>query len=507
MGWLERRMARLILRRRGSDPKDREQAAVEMAVALTLWAYLFLLILTLVIGRSVGSALFLGRFDGQGLALLYVLVGLAVACLTTALGRMGRRVTPGRLAGATLLGVYSLTLGAGILLPRLGGGDHALLYGTLYLLLESFAFISTLQFWALANSALSFEQASRLYVFVGTGGIFGSIVGGGLTRLLAGEAAGRLFLIIASLVPAQLMALLVFVLLSERLRRGAPKQAEGWNLDHTLASVTTNATTRSVESRSSPVASRAGCTEKDAGAPGPLAFHFGLVSLLMVFATTLVDYYYKMFADRQYSGDVRSLTAFFGGFYVSVGLTTLLAQTVITPWILRRRSAFAGLLTSPVVLAVGAVANWFCPGLASATTFKLTDSVLTHSVYRSCQEVLYTPLPTNWAPRFKYLSDGVMGRYGLLLAGLFLIPISPLLDRHGAQWLLPILLVALAAWTVGVFALRREFRVRTGSALDRDARKSPNSRREGAIATQSAAQSITTQHVTIGIDGAPIGEE
>ena len=428
---------------------------LERALALTLWGYLFLLIVTLVIGRSVGSALFLYGFDGRGLALVYILVGVVVATLVAGLERLGSGYSIGRVAFCTLAVVFLMMLGAGYFLPRLPAGNHGLLYGGLYLFIESFAFVTTLQFWSMTNSALSMEQARRLYGFVGTGGIFGSIAGGLLTRVLALGTIEHGMLVMAGLVPLQLLALVVMSILVRQLHRRQPKLVDHWNFDHPASSVGLGRQGRihyDLESSAEPPP-----PPDSATAGRPLALQLGLVSLLMVFSTTLVDFYYKIHADRSYSGDVQALTSFFGTFYLAVGLATLLTQTVLTPLILRYRSAFLGLFVSPVSLCVMTLTNLLVPGIWSAAAFKLTDSVLSHSIYRSCQEVLYTPLPTRWVPRIKSLSDGVFGRYGLLLAGVLLLLLSPLLDARGPHWLLPCILVALAAWAIAIASLRRQY--------------------------------------------------
>jgi ATP/ADP translocase len=195
----------------------------------------------------------------------------------------------------------------------------------------------------------------------------------------------------------------------------------------------------------------------------------GWASLLMVFSTTLVDFYYKTYADHRYGGDVEELTTFFGGFYFWVGIATLAAQMVLTPFVLRRATAFDGLLVSPVALAAGALLNLLIPGLWSAAIFKLTDSVLSHSVYRSCQEILYTPLPTSWVERFKSISDGVWGRYGLLLAGLMLMAIAPALERFGSHWLLPVAVISMVAWGLAVGHLRKAYRRQAKFDLNHEA--------------------------------------
>jgi hypothetical protein len=61
----------------------------------------------------------------------------------------------------------------------------------------------------------------------------------------------------------------------------------------------------------------------------------------------------------------------------------------------------------------------------------------------------------------KPVSDGVFGRYGLLLAGGVLFLATPMLDRFGGGWLLAAILLALGTWLATVAWLKTEFRRQT----------------------------------------------
>jgi ATP/ADP translocase len=426
----------------------------ELAVAMVLWAHLFLLIVVLVIGRSVGSALFLGNFDGRGLAGVYVLVGIAIAGLVTLFDRI-RKAAEGPLASIlTLLLLLVVTLSAGLLFIDPSRQHSPFLYGLFYLLIESFAFVTTVQFWGTANAALSLEMARRLYIFVATGGIFGSIAGGLLTRSISGLPIAVQIFVMAGIIPTQLLVLLFFDSLSRRVSRSYPKSASSWNVGTGAATVGLDAPKdQSADSRGDRI-------QETPGQPqASLVLPFGLVSLLMVFSTTLIDFFYKMHADLNFLGNTQELTWFFGSFYLLVGLSTLVTQLIVTPVILRYGTTFAGLWTSPLFLASMTLLNIIWPGVWPAAGLKMTDSVLSHSVYRSCQEMLYTPLPTRWVHTLKTQADGVHGRYGLILAGVFLFWLAPSQSPVTEGWLLLWILVSLGIWAVAIGWLRMTYRV------------------------------------------------
>jgi ATP/ADP translocase len=430
--------------------------SLELAAASVLWLHLFLLIASLVIGRSVGSALFLNQFDVRGLAVVYVLVGCVVAGLITVLEWRSRDASTIRVAFVTLLLSYMVTIVAGLVIPWLGAAEVPIAFGLLYVFIECFALVTTIQFWAMANSALLPGQAQRLYVLITTGGIAGSIVGGAVTVCWIHGIPARALLCLVGLIPCQLATLVAFRLLAQRLRKWTPKNVHRWNLDGAGGKLGLQQLGR--DSAELPHPSVPVATES---MPRVLALRFGLVSLLMVFTTTLVDFYYKVTADATFAGDVGRLGSFFGGFYLAVGLVTLLTQLVATPVVLRNGTAFAGLWLSPAGLALLVVINWLGPGLWPATVFKVGESAVTHSVYRSCQEMLYTPLPTGWVRRLKSFSDGVLGRYGLLLAGCFLFGLSRSVERHGPIWVLPWIAASLAAWAIAIYQLKREYRAQS----------------------------------------------
>lgn len=419
-----------------------ERARWELAAPLSLWSGLFLLILCLSVGRSVGSALFLDRFESRGLAASYLVVGAVVAGVVAATERWGR----GRGGGWDEL----LSIGAVFLVTTLFAAAHAwageslsrIAAAAFYLLMESFTFLSTLQFWAAANSRLTLEQASRIYIFVATGGILGGVAGGSLTLLLAPRGPTVLLLILAAMLPLVAVALLAFRRTASRCETFVSKPEPNGTADRPRTPARGDVT----GSRESPTLAP----------PRRLMRAFGMTAMGMVFATTLVDFYFKRAAYRASAGEIDRLTSYFGGYYLAVGAATLAAQVLFTPPLLRRGGPAAGLALSPLVLGGTALWNLLHPALWSAGLMKILDSALSHSVYRSCQEVLYTPLPSAWIWRLKLGAEGVHGRYGLLLAGGVLLAAGPWLENGRGRGLLLVLLAALAAWALSIVRLRRQ---------------------------------------------------
>ena len=175
---------------------------------------------------------------------------------------------------------------------------------------------------------------------------------------------------------------------------------------------------------------------------------------MTVFTTTLIDFYFKFFADHQYRGDLGKLAGFFGNFYLAVGLTTLVVQLCITPLVVNKATPFTGLTLMPVLLGLAAILNFANPALWPATLLKLLDSALAHSLDRSCREMLYTPLPPRWTGSLKALADGMAGRVGLIVAGAFLWVSAPLVDP---RQILVAIAGCLVIWLGAVATLRRTY--------------------------------------------------
>lgn len=431
----------------GSGDRPRGQAT-ELALAATLWTYLFLLIVTLVIGRSIGAALFLSRFDGLGLSLIYMLMGICVPVIVLSVEYLGRGAGTLQIAVCTQAFIFSGSVALAIVFPYFAELPAGLPHGVIYLFIESLAFLTTVQFWANTNSIFSLKQAHRYYAFIGSGGICGSIAGGWWVRHLARGSLNEAIWMIPCLIPIIIALSGVLAWLHWIHRSQYAKNKNRWNVDRAAHLV----------ELSPAIASGARLVRPNQAPPLSLHVAFGCVAMLTVVATTLIDYYYKTYADVSFSGNPQKLTAFFGGFYLCVGVCTLLTQIIFTTAIFRHRSAFWGLFVSPVLLLVMTVVNVLAPGLWTVAAFKLSDSALAHSINRSCQEMLYTPLPTRWVRTLKANTEGLWGRGGLLLAGILLFIFSRYTGVDSTRWLLAAIIIVLACWGLSIELLRYVYR-------------------------------------------------
>jgi AAA family ATP:ADP antiporter len=434
-------LRRVILKGDAIDPR---QAHWELLSALSLWGCLTLLITAVVVARTAGAALFLSHYGGRALALVYVAVGLAVVAIIYGLSWVTHGIRYDRTAIGTVV-----TLGLGTAVFRLIIASHwvsdsAVVYGALYIFLETFAVVTTMQVWTLANSLFNSAQAKRLYIFIATGGIVGSLAGGLATRCLGSIATLDLLWLVVGLCPPMVGTICIFVSQARKL--------QGVMVKEPLFGVTTkcdwsDARDHIVRWIRHPVLRQRSVLR--------FVSRLSLLAFLAAFTTNLIDFYFKTSANEQFQGDTARLTQFFGNFYLSVGCVSLFMQLVVTSVIVQRSSIFMGLALTPAVLTAGTFWNIIGASLARATVLKLVDSGFAHSVQRSCTEMLYTPLPANLTGEIKLVSEGVAGRAGLVMSGITLWILAPALSP---QRTLSLVACLLFGWFCALAVLKRTYR-------------------------------------------------
>jgi AAA family ATP:ADP antiporter len=438
------------------DPHDPRQARWELFSALSVWSCLAMLITAVVIARAAGASLFLSHYGGRALAVVYVTVGLAVVAIIYGLSWITHGIRYDRVAIGTILILGGGTAGFRLMIPSFTAGGSDWAYCALYIFLETFALVTTMQVWTLANSLFSSAQARRLYVFIATGGIIGSLLGGLTTRSCGSLPTLDLLWLVVGLCPPMILAIRVFANQAMQLSRLVVKRPA---FAVSASGDWSNAGDAIVEWIRHPVLRQRPVLR--------LVTRLSLLAFLSAFTTNLIDFYFKTYADEQFHGDTAGLTRFFGNFYLSVGFVSLLMQLVVTSAIVQRSRIFIGLALTPAILAAGTIWNLFAVSLTRATVLKLIDSGFAHSVHRSCVELLYTPLPANLTGEIKLVSEGVAGRAGLVMSGLTLWFLAPSLNPARTLALVACL---LCGWFVALLILKRTYRTAVTDTQDPIAR-------------------------------------
>ncbi|MBD3167019.1 MFS transporter, partial [bacterium] len=148
----------------------------EAGRAFLMFAYLFLVIASLLIFKPVSTSLFLMNLGYEQLAWAYILVAAVSAVVVPLYTRFTSSARIVRLnLGSILVTVVSLLI-IWVILKR-GNEPDWFLY-TFYVLVALVAVFLTTQFWLLANYVFDVREARRVFGFLGAGGIAGGITGG-----------------------------------------------------------------------------------------------------------------------------------------------------------------------------------------------------------------------------------------------------------------------------------------------------------------------------------------
>jgi ATP/ADP translocase/HEAT repeat protein len=398
---------------------------------IALFGHLFVVIATLIILKSVSSALFLKRLDPASLPYLYigsaVVVSAVVALSTRFIDRVPRRVL---ILVTTLVFVASIGL-FWIWLRRHSGNW---VYPALYLWVEVYGTVMTIQFWTFAGDLLTGMQGRRLFGFVGAGGVVGSILGGALVSATADPLGSENMLLLAG---ALLLGIPPFLVLAAR--GGLPPA-------RTLSRDPNEPTGR-------------------AAADYLRANRYPWVLAGIAFATavgtTLIDYQFKIFAAEAAHTDA-SLTKFFGQYNLVGGVVSLLLQLFVTGVVLNRVGILAAVAFTPLVLTAGTGLVLFWPTLTAVFVLKLLDSALGHSIDLSGKQLLYVPLPERLAGTIQTFIEGVVGRVGLGFTGAILPPLAFLLSKIELSW---VTLGFLVLWLAFALSIRQSYRAALHKAL------------------------------------------
>lgn len=410
----------------------------ERALAASLFAGFFLVILAFWILKPVKKALFLTHYARHPLSLwgldlgppqvemlakeANVLVALGAALLVAALA--------GRLRREAYLLAIALSLAAALvaLAPALAQPGAAAVWA-FYLLGD--LFVTTLAAGLFSLLADSFDPAGgrRAYAFVGLGGVLGGLAGT--------AAAGRH----AALADPGGAALAAFAL---TLVLAAAALAAGFLLR-----------------RKPPLEFRA--SVRDRPAAGPLAA-IRVVSaspyLRLIFCLVLLYELVSVSIDFQFTSTVTRKLApgeyrsYFSAVFAFTNFMAVAVQLLLTGWLLRRFGAGPALLLMPVAVAGATLAFFASPVLLWASLASSADNALAYSVQQTAKEFLY--LPTSRTE--KYQGKGLIDVFGMRLAkGLAVLlgaALSLLLGAAAVRWLSPLVLALIGLWVVAAWRLR-----------------------------------------------------
>lgn len=407
----------------------------DLARGLPLFAYYFLIIASYAMARVTRASLFLDRFKTIQLPYGDIAVAAVVGFIVAFYIRIGRKTN-----------LRNLQIGALILFALSFVGFwwdlHTYrwiwLSPALYIWVGIFGVLAPMQVWTMANFVWTTREAKRLFGVLGSGGIVGGIVGGFITKQMAGRFGTEAILLLISVFLLGAAALVVLI----------------WKQRP------------STEENSNAEAGRQGILESFfiVRQSRHLQAIAGLICLSSI-VTTIASWQLTAIA-KEALVEKDMLTAFLGGFLQYSGMLSLLVQLLITPKLLRHFGVGAALLILPLSLAGGSAAVAISGALWAATLLKGGDQVFRYSIDTSALQLLYLPVPANIKLQVKSFIDTVIWRLGDGLAGFTLLLFANRLQFTPRQisW---VNFVFLAGWIAAALIARHQYVVTLNENIQR----------------------------------------
>jgi ATP:ADP antiporter, AAA family len=406
----------------------------ELARAVPLFTYLFLVMAGSVASKAARDALFLEQFRAIDLPYVDIAIALIVGLVAGVYIRAGERTNLRNLQvgsltafAASALVFWWLTLG-----PEPHSGALIIV---IYVWVGVISVIVPTQVWTLANYVMTTREAKRAFGFVGGGAILGWIVGGFATNVLVSRFGTETTLAWAAMTFA-ISACLVWSIWTHRPAR-VTEHAPGLGLSpksHTESRLLASL----AEVRSSRYLTA-----------------IALVILLAAYVTTIAGWQFKAIAKANIP-DTDALAAFFGWFNMLAGAAALTLQLLLTGRLLRRVGVGFALFIVPAALALSSVGLLIAGSLVAVAALKASDQVLRYSIDKATVELLYLPVPASLTFRVKSFIDTVVYRFGDAAGGVTLLVFASFAGLSPVQitW---VLLILIGAWLWAASIARREY--------------------------------------------------
>ncbi|MFQ5601238.1 MAG: hypothetical protein ACE5G2_11895, partial [Candidatus Krumholzibacteriia bacterium] len=282
-----------------------------------------------------------------------------------------------------------------------------------YLWAGAYGLILISHFGVLMNESIDAQVAKRLLGLIGSGGILGGMVGGGLATLLAPLVGTERLLAVAG----------VMLILSAPL------------------AIRVGRTTLQAPPAPAPEAARRRGILDD-GYVRVMAGMFLVAGL----TAGILDYQFKVILDI-HTDSREEISRFLGFYYAGLNLVAILVQVFLTGPVLRRFGASTASSILPLGVMLGAMTAVMLPGaplLIAAT--RLYEAMLRLSLTRSSWEFLFFPLSPEIRRRARTFTEAVVDRSAEALAGVLILGLNFLLGGTPLQLAICTLILAIAWW-------------------------------------------------------------
>jgi len=343
------------------DDADAERAKSDLIKrTAVLFINFFLIILAYYQVKSASRSLLIEYWGSGNFPYVWIFSALVLGSFIGFYNRMVERHSRTKVVLASLLVFIALLIGFRLLLQS----QTAAAAVTFYIFVDIFSVILVEQFWSLTNTITEKEAGKKSYWLVGTGGLVGGALGGGLSSLLltvTSMGTADLLLVSAAIL------CLTFVLNLAMSRMGLFEMGK---------KKTTQLST-------------------EGGWRLVLNSRYLLLIAVMLFcaqmAQPIVEFQFLRAIEAAYH-NLDARTTFISSFFGVLGIVSIAVNLVLTPFIHRYLGIFAGMLIQPVAMVVCSAGFMMHPVLTVASIMKIADRGLSYSINRASKEQLYIPV-------------------------------------------------------------------------------------------------------------------
>ena len=408
----------------------------ELHKTLLLQLNIFLLITTLLIVKPTINSLFLSELTSDALPLGYVLTAIMAIIGSYFYDKILEKHPLNKVIEGTIIGsVISLVIFGIALTFNIAGGF--ILYIP-YVWVAIFGLLTASQFWILANLVYNVREAKRIFGFIGAGAIAGGIFGGYLTSILTTFLRTEVLLFVAAFLLSFCLPITKYIWKTEVVKLN----------------------TFQVSLRSDPKGESPFRLIKQSKLLSLIAIVIGL----SVLVAKLVDYQYSDYASRLIE-DQEELTSFFGFWFSTLSVISLLVQLFLTKRIVGTFGVGKSLLWLPSGIFIGSLLLLFLPQIWVIIAIKIIDGSLKQSVNKAATELLSIPIPIDIKKKTKTFTDVVVDSIATGLAGFILIFFVNGLNIS-STYISLIIIALISVWLYFIYHLRIEYIISFKDLLD-----------------------------------------
>jgi AAA family ATP:ADP antiporter len=302
-----------------------------------------------------------------------------------------------------------------------------------YVFVDIMGVVLVEQFWSLTNALYTTGEGKSWYGFVGAGGLFGGVAGGGLSALLVRHTP----LETPDLLLTAAITILIVLLLTRTMGRFGIY--------------------RETAPGTQPIPVGQGGLRR-LGRSRYLLLMAGVL-LLVQLVSPLIEYQFLNTVEASFP-DQETRTAYLSLFFSVMGLIAIAVNLGITPVVHQVFGTIPGLLVQPVMITLCSCFFLLDPSLIMGAAAKISDRALSHSINRASKELLYVPIPPVLIYQAKAWLDMLGYRLFKVSGSLIILTVTQWLpvamDLSQLSW---IAITICGLWIFLVTVLGQEYRM------------------------------------------------